>query len=75
MKKVMLILMLGVFTFGSSGFKKSSETQPVVAETSCFDVARTIVIAEDGEINIGNIDRVRFLTFVCEFYNINILYP
>lgn len=77
MKKVMLFLMLSVFTFGSSGFKSDIESYHEDPEpsTSCFDVARAVIIDRDGEINVDNIDDVRFLTFVCEFYNLNILYP
>jgi len=72
-----LILMLGVFTFGSSGFKSSSKTLSMETETSCFDLARAAVIAEQGSINLDNIQTVNFLTFVCEFYSLDdsIIHP
>lgn len=40
MKKMVLILMLGVFTFGSSGFKTNSNTDiSLDGETNCQEYA------------------------------------
>ena len=63
--------MLGVFTFGSSGFKSldsSNNIDPV--DDGCFGLARSMIIERDGEINISNIDDVRYINFICEFYGI-----
>jgi hypothetical protein len=71
MKKVMLFFMLGVFTLGSSGFKKSDEKQVVSSsgDSSCLDFARTFFILIDGAITTENIDDVLWLNFQCEQAN------
>jgi hypothetical protein len=78
MKKVFLILMLGMFTFGSSGFNsidsnKLDSSENLVQqyfEPSCFDLARIVLIRRDGQINLSNIDEVRSVEFLCEHYGI-----
>jgi pentose-5-phosphate-3-epimerase len=61
MKKIVLILVLSVFAFSSSGFKKAE-----TLEESCFDIAREIVLEVDGEINTDNVSIVNWLNFLCE---------
>jgi len=43
---------------------KSIESE--LKKQSCFDWARSIVIAMDGEINLDNVSAVNYLTAVCE---------
>ena len=42
MKKVMLILMLGVFTLGSSGFKTQADSSP----SDCVRESRTLTLMQ-----------------------------
>lgn len=66
MKKIVLILLLGVFTFGSSGFKSFNNRHVEDDGASCFDLARGIVLAVYGEINLNNVQLVLDINKACE---------
>jgi hypothetical protein len=58
--------MLSVFALGSSGFKSSSEALSEETETSCFEAARSFVIAVWGEINLDTVQIVLDINEACE---------
>lgn len=42
------------------------EKEDLLIKKSCFEWARGVVIAIDGEINLENVHAVNYLTAVCE---------
>jgi len=61
-----LILMLGVFAFGSSGFKANNSSEIEPQQASCFEAARAFVIAVYGEIDLSNVQLVLDINEACE---------
>lgn len=78
MKKVMLFLMLAVFTLSMSSFTTSdlqqSEKMQIIQD-NCFSDARILVEIIEGEVNINNIDTVLWLTAQCEMDAEILYYP
>ncbi|RRO17758.1 hypothetical protein [Flavobacteriaceae bacterium 14752] len=64
MKKVMLFTTFSFFTLTTSSF--NFDDNKLTDEVSCFEAARSFVIAVYGEINLNNVQMVLDINEACE---------
>ena len=73
MKKVMLILMLGLFTFGTSSFK-NNDLANVAIDDDCFTTTHILIDILYGGLTIDTVDDFNWIYAQCEM-SVSITYP